>query len=380
MNDIPDNRLRTLPMPSADRAFYDAVLAAGFAAFPERRENYARFRAAGRSEDIDYLPIRMDIENVSRCNFRCTMCQVSDWPKQIRAADMSFEDFRRLLESQHGLIEIKLQGMGEPLLAADDYIRMIEFARSRHLWVRSTVNGSLLHLKENYKRLIDSDICEIQISIDGASKETYEAIRRGGKFNRVTRNCKLLNDYARAAGRMRTRMWVVVQKGNQHELERFPVLAGELGFDRLTLSLDLNDWGQDSWRERNDPVDVHRRFDVGRARQLVEIGRSQGVETTFWFIDEKYVPGDKAKVCPWPFERAYISSDMRVVPCCMIANPEVSEFGDARDFNAVWFGEAMREFRRDHLAGRIPAICRTCYGAARVTTTTPAAKAIKASH
>lgn len=362
MDTIEKARMRDLPMPRADQALMDSVLAAGFAAFPDRRANYDRFKASGRGIDVDYLPIRMDVENVSRCNFRCTMCQVSDWPKQTRAGDMAFDDFKAFLDSQPGLIEIKLQGMGEPLLAADDYIRMIEYARARHLWVRSTVNGSLLHLKDNYKRIIDADICEVQVSLDGATKEVYEAIRRGAKFEMVTRNCELLNGYAKQAGRMRTRMWVVVQKQNFDQLELLPPLAARLGFERLTLSLDLNDWGQDGWRDRNDPVDVHRQFDVERGLALAEAGRQLGVETTFWFIDEKYEAGNPAKICPWPFERAYVSSDMRVVPCCMVANPEISDFGDARDFTAVWNGETMREFRRAHIEGRVPDICKSCYG------------------
>jgi pyrroloquinoline quinone biosynthesis protein E len=359
MNTI--DRVVILPMPAPDRAFYDAVLAAGFARFPERQVNYERYKAATRGERVDYLPIKLDIENVSRCNYRCTMCQVSDWPKMTRAGDMSLADFKQITDSQVGLIEIKLQGMGEPLLAARPFFDMVRYARSRDLWVRSTTNGSLLHLKENYKHLVDTDICEIQVSIDGATAPTYEAIRRGGKFKRVAANCEKLNSYARDAGRHRTRMWVVVQKTNFHEMGLFPELAARLGFSRLSLSLDLNDWGQDRWRASNDQADMQRSFDPAYARDLVERGRSLGVDVTFWFIDQKYDPRDKTKLCPWPFERAYISSDMRVVPCCMVANPAIADLGDARDLTAVWTGSAMREFRRAHLEGRIPDFCRSCY-------------------
>jgi putative glycosyltransferase (TIGR04372 family) len=45
-----------------------------------RRENYDRYRASDRrSAMVDYLPTRLDFENVSRC----TMCQVSEWPKGL---------------------------------------------------------------------------------------------------------------------------------------------------------------------------------------------------------------------------------------------------------------------------------------------------------
>ena len=355
------DRLDTLPRPFPDPALMEGNLEVGFGRFPERRENYRTFKAAQRGEVLDYMPIRLDIENVSRCNFHCTMCQVSGWPRFKRAEDMAFGDYRALVEDQYGLIEIKLQGMGEPLLGKS-YFDMIKYARARHIWVRSTTNGSLLHINENYKRLIDADICEVHVSVDGTTEDSYEKIRQGGRFERVQENCALLNRYGRDVGRIRTRMWTVVQQDNFHELEMFPSLAADLGFERLTLSLDLNDWGQEAWKTINDRVDIHRQFDLDMADHLVDLGRQLDVNVTFWFIDEKFDASDPRTVCPWPFERGYISSDMRLVPCCMMANPEVFDLGDARHLTEAWNGERMRRFRKMHLDGAIPAPCRSCYG------------------
>ena len=144
------NQLSELPRPSADQALYSQTLEAGFAKFPERKLNYDKYKASRRGELLDYLPIKLDIENVSRCNYRCTMCEVSNWPGQKRAEDMSFEDYKNLIDSQYGLIEIKLQGLGEPLMG-ECYFEMIDYTRSKHIWVRSTTNGSLLRLRDNYK-------------------------------------------------------------------------------------------------------------------------------------------------------------------------------------------------------------------------------------
>lgn len=353
--------LTALPRPSADRELYDEIRRQGFAAFPERLENYLRYQRGPRAEVLDYLPVMLDIEGVSRCNFRCGMCQVSQWPGGQRAGDMALADFQALLDSQPGLVEIKLQGMGEPLLAAETYFAMIRYARQRHLWVRSTTNGSLLHHQDNFKKLIDSDICEIQVSVDGASARSFETIRRGGRFDQVCDNCRLLNTYARQVGKMRTRMWVVVQKENFDELEQLPGLAAELGFKRLTLSLDLNGFGQEAWQQRNDSIDMQGRFTVERGRGLVQLGRECGVEVTFWFIDEKFDLGDPQKLCPWPFQRAYIASDLRVVPCCMVGTPEVVDLGDGRELTEVWNSKSYQVFRRQHLEGKLPRICRSCY-------------------
>jgi MoaA/NifB/PqqE/SkfB family radical SAM enzyme len=360
------NRDIVLPKPSRDEDLYSRVLAEGFRCYPEREANWSRFRNSVPSEQPEYSPVMLDVENVSRCNFRCLMCQVREWKNGRRAADMELSEFKRILDTQPGLVEIKLQGMGEPFLGRD-FIDMVRYARSRHLWVRSTTNGSLLHVKENYKRIIDADICEIQVSLDGATPEAYEKVRGGGDFQQVTKNAEMLNKYASDVDRMRTRMWVVVQAANSHELEELPKLAANLGFTRLTLSLDLNDWGQEDWKERNDPLDVHRDLEPERLLSLAEAGRRLGVEVTFWLIDEKFEPGNLKKLCPWPFSRAYISSDLRIVPCCMIANPEVMDLGDAKQLKDVWNGDVLRHFRHRHLHGDVPTVCRSCY-------TTPSSK------
>ena len=203
-----------LPTPQPDLSAYRWNRFLALATSPRRLVNYARFKLAERGPEIDYLPIKLDIENVSRCNFACTMCQVSDWPKRQRARDMSFDDFKALIDSQYGLVEIKIQGMGEPTLQGDDFFRMIRYARSKGIWVRTTTNASLLHVHDNYRKLIDSDVNDVQISLDGADKPTYEAIRRGGKFEMVTRNCQRINAYCAELGVVRTQMWIVLQQAN----------------------------------------------------------------------------------------------------------------------------------------------------------------------
>jgi MoaA/NifB/PqqE/SkfB family radical SAM enzyme len=59
---------------------------------------------------------------------------------------------------------------------------MTRYAREKHIWVRTTTNASLLHLKDNYRKMIDADVNELQISVDGASKQVYEGIRCGANY------------------------------------------------------------------------------------------------------------------------------------------------------------------------------------------------------
>jgi pyrroloquinoline quinone biosynthesis protein E len=350
-----------LPIPQPDEAAYRDNLAAALAGSEKCRLNYARLKSQRREERIDALPAKLDFENVSRCNFRCPICPVSQWPQGRRGKDMRFEDFRRILDDLGTLVEIKLQGIGEPTLGGDAFFAMIRYARSQHIWVRTTTNASLLHLDDAAARLVDSGVNEVQVSVDGATRETFEAIRVGSRFTRVCQNIAELNRYCRERGLLRTRMWTVVQQRNAGELLDLVRLGADLGFPRLTFSLDLHGWGQSALGRSN----ASRLADAEQVRAAawaaVALGRERGAEVTFWQTTSKFSHSDPAQLCPWPFERAFISSDLRIVPCCMIGNPEIMDLGSALDFTAVWNSEVYRQFRRAHLEGRVPAPCAMCY-------------------
>ncbi|MDR3514235.1 MAG: radical SAM protein [Azospirillaceae bacterium] len=360
------DRLRALPLPfpSAGWAEFNAVREQALAWSPRRRENYQRYLASSRRvAQPDYLPVRLDIENVSRCNFRCVMCIVSDWPKGRRAEDMSVADFRRLIDEQYGLVEIKLNGLGEALLQGDDFFEMIRYARSQQIWVRMVTNASLLHLKENGRKLIDSGVNEVHISIDGADAAVFTQIRRGAVFDQIKENCTRLNAYCRDLGIKRTKMWTVVQAANCHQLPALVDLAAEMGFPGLALSLNLHGWGHDDLLAANRERTVEDSLDPDALHALVAQATAHGMEIGFWSVGDKYAVAPPEKLCAWPFERAVVTSDLRTVPCCMIGDPDAFEIGkgSGESFSTLWTSRAYQDFRQAHLDGDIPKVCRNCY-------------------
>lgn len=347
------------PVPAAGQRAYEDEREARLRFSPECRSNWERYAAAGREKAVvDYLPVKLDIENVSRCNFACTMCAVSKWPKGKRARDMTLLEFKALIDEQVGLVEIKLNGLGEALMQGDDYFEMIRYARAHRIWVRMTTNASLLHLKDNYKKLIDSGVNEIDISIDGADAPTFEGIRINSDFNRVYKNCAGLNAYAIFRGKPTAKMWTLVQKGNVSNLEAHVKLAARLGFAHLVFSLQMHGWGDKELEARN----LAEMASISQARSwgLVDLGMERGVRVSFWDVSEKFEPV-QGKRCPWPFERAVVTSDLRTVVCCMIGDPDAHEIGKGKTFLQNWRSEEYEEFRRAHLTGNIPSICKACY-------------------
>lgn len=348
----------TFPKPNPDQYRYDKMIATGFEKYPERKLNFERFRENKlRKAKIDYFPLKIDVENVSRCNLKCNMCQVQTFKHNKRAEDMSLEAFRSIIDENIGVYEIKIQGLGEPFLD-NTFIEKVQYASKKYIWVRSTTNATILHIHDNYKRIIDTDIGELQVSIDGVSPEVYESIRIGAKHEIVTRNCKLLNEYCDSRGSDKTRMWALLQSANIHELFEFPRFAKELGFKRLTLSLDVNGWGTEKWTSLNSNKKVSERVTQSDIDRLLEIADKIKINLTFWDISDKY---SEENLCPWPFERLYVSSDELVVPCCMIGNPDIFSFGSSKCLKDIWHGDKYVKFRNAHIRGSIPEVCKYCY-------------------
>jgi len=288
---------------------------------------------------------------------------VSTWNKRQRARDLKVDEFKKIIDEQIGIVEIKIQGFGEPTMQKDEFYEMIRYARSKAIWVRVVTNASLLHLKDSYKKLIDSDVNEIQISIDGATKEVFESIRHGSVFDRVVSNCKLINAYADSKEIERTKMWTVVQKKNQHQIKNMIKLGKDMGFKHMVFSLNLVDYGVDEVIKYNKDNSAKELLTNMDALRYIEYGEQIGVSVRFWRQTEKYSKNiSDNKLCPWPFERLFVSSDMRVVPCCVIGNPDMADFGSANNIAKVWSSEIYKNFRKDHLEGNIPKICQDCYG------------------
>jgi len=356
-----------LPEPAPDQFPYKMTLYNGFINYRERVINYVLNHQQPRSSTVRSFPTILDLEPNSICNFRCVMCQVSQWPNGQRANNMSFDDLKSFVGERPLYTEIKLHGMGEPLMHRK-YCEMVSWLTGKDIWVRTSINGSLLHKRNNFIELIDSGIGEIQGSFDGASKEVFETIRVRSDFEQVVKNFKMLNQYANKKNRLYTRMWVLLQKSNRHQLYQFIELAKQMEFRRLTFSLSLNGWGQEPWEESNSELKLGSNLTVEEEEKICRLGEDCGIEITKWYQSERFSTRSKETMCPWVFHRPYITSDLRVVPCAIIANPDVLDFGDAKELENVWFGEGYRSFREQHLSGKIPTACKACYTDAPIDT------------
>lgn len=97
-----------------------------------------------------------------RCNMNCSYCQIT---KDSNTPELSLDETKKMVDilDKMGIAVISITG-GEPLLREDIY-DLIDYIKSKKLYVRLVSNGTLPI--EKYKRLLNSKIDSISISLDG---------------------------------------------------------------------------------------------------------------------------------------------------------------------------------------------------------------------
>ena len=187
-------------------------------AFLKQKLNLDRF------EDYLRFPMYYEIETVNACNASCKMCTVNKWQRNGNPF-MNDTLFRKmadeLINNRNIVRTVNLSRDGEPLLdrKLEERITYLKKGRIKH--ITFSTNAALL-TERRALSLLKSGLDEIMFSIDGLKKETFEKIRAGLNFEKITNNVlqfiKLRNSMATTV-KIRVRM--VIQKENLSEVEEW---------------------------------------------------------------------------------------------------------------------------------------------------------------
>ena len=90
------------------------------------------------------------------------------------------------------------------------------------IWVNTVTNGLLLNADIS-RRIIESGLDKVLFSIDGASEETYESIRKGGSYKKAVENIKEFLHIRNSLNSKKpfVRVQMVKMDLNIHEVDRF---------------------------------------------------------------------------------------------------------------------------------------------------------------
>jgi MoaA/NifB/PqqE/SkfB family radical SAM enzyme len=320
------------------------------------------------------LPRELQLEVTGACNLACRMCLVRYRPKLgRRQGAMCFHTFKAIVDELPDLERLTLQGLGEPLLAPDLF-QMLEYAAGRGVSMGFNTNGTLL-TRDRSRRLVELGVDWLHVSLDGATRATYEGIRDGSDFDRVRANVIGLVETMRELGADRPEISLVfvAMRRNVAELPDLVRLAADWGVPRAwvqNLSHSFSD---------TDPFGAYRGIREFHRDEALWAGRDAEADRLFAASAalaaelgielrlprlEPPLPAPRAKGAPgchWPFEAAYVTHDAQVQPCCMVMGSDRAVLGQAGGgFAEVWSGEAYREFRAALLTDEPPEVCAGC--------------------
>ena len=135
-----------------------------------------------------------------------------------------------------------MAGDGE-VFASPSYRAVYESNQCDPKYIRLLSNG-MLFTPKNWERFIAGKTGKIMltVSVDAATKQTYERIRRNGSFDILKENMEFAAELRKRRELSYFRMNFVVQKENYQEMIPFVQWGEELGVDEIFFTKILN-WG-----------------------------------------------------------------------------------------------------------------------------------------
>ncbi|MBW2056247.1 MAG: radical SAM protein [Deltaproteobacteria bacterium] len=299
------------------------------------------------------FPIGIDLISTTRCNLKCFYCKKYDWGGK---QDFTRDDFEFVAKTFFPrLLYVKFGSAGEALVNRDLGF-MLEKCREYGVSVVMNSNGSLLD-EEKIEMLFEQDVKIFGISLDGATRETAEGIRRGLDFELLIEKIRMIRDLKERYGRKYPILTVnfAVMRRNITELPSFVGLMSDLGVSAVRVMF----------------LYVHEFMDPGESlflhRELVEkyfalAGKSARASGIRLLLPPGLEGRNGDRMCFFPYHEIGLSPDGSVAFCCNAWGEEKMGNVFKQDFmSEIWNSGRYQELRRRVNSSRpMHTLCREC--------------------
>ncbi len=312
---------------------------------------------------LNPYPWCLEVETSTACNLRCEICEHTYWLQdgKFKPQFMSFEQFKHIVDQFPRLKRIGPSGIGASFLNRD-YLKMLEYVKKKRCYVE--IFESFSHLKEHeIQALVDLEIDKIWVSIEAATKETYEKIRAGASFERTIANIRRLAQLRDQAGKPLPQLafHFIITKHNLHEMMAYVDLVKDIIGDTdrhgthifFTALLYF-------------PEVEHLRVAVPPELKEEVDARCRQYNIFCTWSDNITCDQPARKCMRWNEPYVLVTGDVQC--CCGIneANQRPYQiehaFGNLLkvDFKDLWYSDAYGKFRKALRADVFPPLCKYC--------------------
>lgn len=286
-------------------------------------------------------PYVLLIDPSNHCNLRCNFCPTGHdfLIKESNRCQtiLDFELYKKIINDTNEFSEIiqvlRLYKEGEPLVN-NNFSEMVSYAKNNGKIARidTTTNGILLN-KELNRKIIDSGIDQINISVNGVTEEQiYKHTKRKIDFRAYVEN---IRDLCRNKGNCTIYVKSIEDILSEKEQKQFFELFGDFA-DRVFLEKLSPAWPDFELEKYGYPYQH-----IGNYGQEVE----------------------QRQVCPYLFYTMVINSD-GTMSTCVGDWKHKQILGDSRkeSLKELWNGKKLLEYQLEHFKynkDRFP-MCREC--------------------
>jgi len=287
-------------------------------------------------------PYSISIEPYCLCCLECPECPTGLGKVNRERHQLDLQLHQEILsEVRSTAIYLMLYFQGEPFMS-DEIFAMIKMAKGLSLFTATSTNGQFLD-ESSARKIIDSGLDRLIISVDGTDQETYEKYRVGGDLKKVLSGTERLLELrsSQRSHRPEIIFQFLVFRHNQHQVGEIKKLSRDMGVDKLWIK----------------SAQIYQDGDAGLVPDNGRFAR--------YDLDEKgelRLKGRLRNRCGRLWRTMVITTDGILVPCCFDKVPDF-EIGSLHDrkMMEIWKGEEMNKFRKRILTNRREiGICQNC--------------------
>jgi radical SAM protein with 4Fe4S-binding SPASM domain len=291
------------------------------------REYRAQWEAANVQKITTPFPIEIGFDLLFACNLRCVGCYFSeDTPNPeylTNAKPMPLDAYKQIIDDgvRHGLKSVYF-GYASEITMNRRYMEYVRYAATSGIvdtWFGT--NGILLS-RDAIDEIIDLGVTRVLISIDAATKDTFERVRVRGNYEKLIANLEYLIERRKQLGSRLPliRLSMNVNRINEHEVGQFI----------------------DQWIDRVDYVDIQNFIAMDGLTEKFFPSTQQGAGGVL----------PKSFSCPQPFQRLFINANGDSYPCCSFENMYSKELllGNAlkTPVQEIWTSAKIEDLRDAH--------------------------------
>lgn len=289
------------------------------------------------------LPFSVSIEPTSACNLHCPECPTGMKTLTRPTGNLSPELFKKTIdELEKQLIYLTLYFQGEPFLNKN-FFDFVKYAKSKNIYTATSTNAHFLD-EDNCRKIIDSGLDSLIISMDGVTQDAYSSYRKGGDIVKVKEGINRLIALKKKLGSKKpyTILQFLVLKTNGHQINEIKEFAKKAGIDEMQLK-----------------TAQFYNYENGNPLMPSEQKYSRYIKQP----DSTYrIKGRLKNKCFRMWSSCVISWDGRIIPCCFDKDAS-HEMGNIQnsEFSSVWYSNEYNTFRKKILYNRKSIdICCNC--------------------